>query len=257
MAGDTLLLTLDGAVATLTLNVAARRNAISAAMWRAIPERLGEAEARGARVLIVTGAGAAFAAGADISEFAEVYATAQSSAAYTDAVQTANAALAGFPHPVIAMVRGACVGGGCGIALACDLRFADPTARFGITPAKLGLAYTLEDTKRLTDAVGFARAKDILFSGRLLDAEEALSAGLIQRVIAAEALEAETRAYAAALLQNAPGSIGTMKRIVGLIGEGYARETQESAALYAEAFASADFREGYAAFMEKRKPRFS
>ncbi len=256
MADDSVIFAHADGIGRLTLNKPEKKNALSLAMWRAIPERVAEAAAANVKVLIVAGAGDAFAAGADISEFAEVYATPESSAAYTHAVQTANVALERIPMPTIAMVRGPCVGGGCGLALACDLRFAEPGARFGITPGKLGLAYTLADTKRLADAVGLPRAKDVLFSGRLIAADEALRMGLCDRVVSADALEAETTAYARTLAENSGVSLRTMKAILGAIADGADADTPETARLYLDAFAGADFKEGYRAFLEKRKPRF-
>ena len=187
---DPLLMERTGPAWTLTLNRPDKRNALNHDMWRSIPGLLAEAsEARDAKALIITGAGGAFAAGADISEFETVYATPESAAAYSSAIATALDRLAAFPKPTLAKIRGACVGGGCGIALACDIRFAARGARFGITPGKLGLVYTLSDTNRLVEAVGVSTAKDILFSGRLLDGEEALRTGLINQLTEPDDLE--------------------------------------------------------------------
>jgi len=247
----------DGHVARLTLNRPAKKNALNAAMWAAIPPLVAEVAADDAvRVLILTGAGEAFAAGADIAEFETVYATAESAARYTATVKAANEALAAFPKPALAMIGGACVGGGAALALCCDLRFASADARFGITPAKLGLSYPFLDTRRLVEAVGPGRAKDILFSGRILDAEEALRFGLIDRVAAPDALEAAVMAYAATLVANSPVSQASIKRMVALAQGPLGPDAPEPHALYLEAFAADDFREGYAAFVAKRPPRF-
>ncbi|HYE49685.1 MAG TPA: enoyl-CoA hydratase-related protein, partial [Azospirillaceae bacterium] len=167
----------------LVLNQPARRNALSLEMWRLIPARLAEAAADSAiRVLVVQGAGGTFAAGADISEFGTVYATREDAAAYAADMAAALDGLAGFAKPTLALIEGACVGAGLGVALACDLRFAAADARLGVTPAKLGLVYPLGDTRRLVQAVGPSHAKDLLFTGRLVDAAEALSMGLLNRV---------------------------------------------------------------------------
>ncbi|MGB3457306.1 MAG: enoyl-CoA hydratase-related protein, partial [Litorimonas sp.] len=162
----------DG-IARLTLSQPARRNAITAAMWEALPGLLSELQAKAPRVLIVEGDGEHFAAGADISEFETLYATPEASAKISADIQAAFDALAAFPQPTIASVRGACVGGGAGLALCCDIRMADSTARFAITPAKLGLVYPFGDVARLIDAVGVANAKDVLLSARIIKAKPA------------------------------------------------------------------------------------
>jgi enoyl-CoA hydratase/carnithine racemase len=148
------------------------------------------------------------------------------------------------------------VGGGCALALACDVRFADRSARLGITPAKLGLAYTLEDTKRLVDVVGPSLAKDLLFSGRIAQADEALRIGLIDRLYEADALADATRAWAAEVAAASQFTVQTVKRTVRRILEGQASDDATSRRAFFDAFKSPDFAEGVAAFLEKRKPRF-
>lgn len=242
----------DGPLALVTLSQPARRNAVSQAMWDALPGVF--AEAAEARVVVLTGEGEHFAAGADITEFEETYRTRASAEAALDRLAAAMEAVASCPVPVIAAVRGACVGGGCGLALACDLRIAAPDARFAITPAKLGLAYTLADTKRLVDAVGVSAAKDVLFSGRMIEAEEALSMGLCDRL--ADDPLAAAREYAGGLAANAPGSLRAAKAVVGRIAGGQAADDGATRALYLDLVEGADFQEGYAAFLAKRKPLF-
>jgi enoyl-CoA hydratase/carnithine racemase len=251
-------LTREGALGRLTLDRPDKRNAITQAMWEAIPRLLAEAEAdRALLVLIVSGARDHFAAGADIAEFPVVYATPESARVYSDAVQAAGRALAAFSKPTIAEIRGACVGGGAGLALACDLRFADPTTRMGITPGKLGLAYTLADTKRLVDAVGPARAKDILFSGRLVEGQEALRIGMVDFLEPADGLTETVRAYAQGLEHVSQFSIRAMKATINAIVAGQSSETQASYGAYLEGFQGDDFKEGYAAFLGKRPARFT
>lgn len=256
---DTAPITLErhGNAAHLVLNRPEKRNALNEVMWRAIPDLLAEAQADNTvRLLVVRGAGGAFAAGADISEFEEVYATAERAADYSRAIAAALDGLASFPKPTLAMIEGACVGGGCGLALACDLRFAAEGARFGITPGKLGLVYTLNDTRRLVNAVGLPAAKDILFTGRLLDADEALRLGLINRLVPAETLVAEVEAYGTLIATASPRSARVTKQLMALIEAGQSEDDDATRALFLEAFASADFQEGYRAFLEKRAPRF-
>lgn len=254
----TVHLTCEGGLGRLTLDRPDKRNALTQAMWEAIPALLAQAEAdRELLVLIVTGAGGHFAAGADIAEFPTVYATPETSRVYSDAVQAAGRALAAFPKPTLALVRGACVGGGAGLALACDLRFADETARIGITPGKLGLAYTLADTRRLVDAVGPARAKDILFSGRLVEAEEARRIGLVDFLEPAGGLEDAVRAYAQGLEAVSHFSLRAMKATINAIAAGQTQETAQSYETYLQGFQGEDFKEGYAAFLTKRPARFT
>ncbi|WP_226577642.1 enoyl-CoA hydratase-related protein [Acuticoccus sediminis] len=257
-ADGTVGVTVREGIATLLLDRPAKRNAMTAAMWRAIPEAVAAIAADdGVRAVLMRGAGeAAFCAGADIGEFPDVYATAEATRAYSDAVRAAQNDLAWLPKPVVAVVFGVCVGGGCGLALACDLRFAAAGARFAIPPAKLGAAYAFADVKQLTDLVGPARAKDILFTGRLVPAAEAHAIGLVDRVVPEEALLAAAEAYAAELAGLSSVSIATTKATVQAIRDGVDEETGELRAMFDATFAAEDFREGYNAFLEKRKPVF-
>ncbi len=252
-----LTLSRDRGVATLTIDRADKRNALSLAMWEQIPGLIGTIEqAPDIRALIITGRGETFAAGADIGEFDAAYATQASAGAYLARMAAAQDAIMRCRKPTIAMIRGACIGAGCGLALSCDIRFADTSGRFGITPAKLGMIYTLADTKRLVDAVGLAAAHDLLLSGRLIDADEAARIGLVNRIVARDALETTTRDYALALCDNAPTSLRGIKTILGMIRGGAVAETEESRALFLDALTKPDFAEGKAAFRDKRKPRF-
>jgi len=257
MMSDAVHLTRDGAAAHLVLNRPEKKNALSEAMWRAIPGLLAEAEADPqVRLLVVRGEGGAFAAGADISEFEAVYATPERAADYSRAIAAALDGLAAFPRPTLAAIEGACVGGGCGIALACDLRFAAHGSKFGITPGKLGLVYTLNDTKRLIDAVGVSAAKDILFTGRLLGADEALCLGLVDRLVAPQALRGEAAALRDQIAATSAVSARITKQIVARIQAGQAEDDAETRKLFLDAFQGADFQEGYRAFLAKRKPDF-
>jgi enoyl-CoA hydratase/carnithine racemase len=257
MNSDPIRLEVRGATAHLILNRPEKRNALNAAMWGAMPGLLDSALAHDTvRLLVVSGSGGSFAAGADISEFEEVYATPERAEAYSRSIAAALDGLAAFPLPTLAMIEGACVGGGCGLALACDMRFAAEGARFGITPGKLGLVYTLNDTARLVRAVGVSTAKDMLFSGRLLDAQEAFAAGLINRLVPVERLTGEVEAYASLLAATSPNSAKVTKKLIALIEAGQAEDDDATRALFLEAFTSADFQEGYRAFLDKRSPEF-
>lgn len=247
-----------GAVAELVLNRPAKRNALTMAMWRALPGLLAALAADPAvRVLIVRGAGGHFAAGADIAEFESVFATREAALANQADIQAAMTALEDFPVPTLALIEGACVGGGCGLALCCDLRFAAANAKLGVTPAKLGLAYGVADTRRLVQAVGLSAAKDILFSGRLLDAAEALALRLVDRAVAPEALRPAVEAYSAQLLAASSHTARTAKQVLRMIRDGQTADDDKSRALFADGFEGRDFREGRAAFLEKRAPDFS
>ena len=171
-------------------------------------------------------------------------------------MRRAQAAVAALPFPVIAEIRGACFGGGCSLALHCDLRFADETARFAITPAKLGLAYSFEDTRRLVSAVGPAKAKDILCSGRTLSSGEALRIGLIDFVHPSAELGDAVAEYASQLSGVSQSSIQVAKATVDSIAAGADGADAQLHAAFEATFSGPDFAEGCAAFREKRKPVF-
>lgn len=248
-------------IARIELHAPERRNAMSQAMWAALPEICDAIEAEpDIRVVLLTAATAGdraiFCPGADITEFEAVYADAESTRAYNASVRQAQARLKALPRAVIAMIRGACVGGGAGLALAADLRFADDSARIGITPARLGLAYSPEDTAQLLEKTGPAMARDILFSARLLDAEEAHKAGLIDRIYPAETLETRTLDYARGLSELSLNSIRAAKTIINGLTDPAGPDLPRLQQVFEESFTGADFREGRAAFLERRKPDF-
>jgi enoyl-CoA hydratase/carnithine racemase len=242
--------------ATLTLNRPDKRNALNVAMWAAIPALVDEAAADpNVKLLFVRGAEGAFASGADISEMPKVYASSQAAIENDNKIQGAMAALENCPKPVIALIEGPCVGGGCGIALACDMRIGAMGSRYGVTPAKLGLVYGAADTRRLVQAVGLSMAKDILFTGRLLDAEEAHGVGLIDHLVDPQDLDDAAIDYASKITAASQFSIRSQKKILAML-RGGADGAPESRALFGESFEGADFKEGFAAFMEKRPAKF-
>ena len=236
----------------MLIDRAAKRNAFDMAMWQALPQLLGQAAADPELRLLVLRAAApgAFCAGADIAELLANKDDAAWRAANQAAINAAQFELTRFALPTIAFVDGDCVGGGCGLALACDLRVASPRARFGITPAKLGLVYPLHDVKLLTDLVGPGQARRMLYTGSLIDADEALRIGLI------EALGADVAEFAGPILAASPHSTREIKRFVRRVLGGQAEDDAETLAVFAEAFTGPDFLEGTSAFTQKRKPEF-
>ena len=257
MHTDQIYLSRHGESASLVLNRPAKHNALTEAMWREIPDLLAEAEAdRDIRVLVVRGKGGAFAAGADISEFEDVYATTERATAYSRAIAEALDGLTRFSKPTIAAIEGACVGGGCALALACDLRFAAQGARFGVTPAKLGLAYPFNDMRRLVSTVGASAAKDLLYTARLIDAETALQMGLINRLMPPGILKDAVEDYVRHITQTSSHTAAITKQMIALIEAGQSEDCDETRQLFLKAFSGAHFQEGYQAFLEKRRPDF-
>jgi len=243
--------------ATVTLNRPRRRNAMTSAMWQRLPTLAAEIEARAdLRVVLMQGAGPeAFCAGADIAEMQSQLAHPEQLRITQDAVQAGESAWAALDRPTIALIGGACTGGGCGLALACDLRLATPESFFAVPPAKLGLVYSLVDTRRIVELAGPARAKEILFTGRRISATEALEFGLVNRLVPQASLEAEGRALAAEIAGVFQNSVRAAKRIVNAIAAGATSETEESRRLYSESFWSDDFRSASAAFTTRAKQR--
>jgi enoyl-CoA hydratase/carnithine racemase len=246
-------------IAEIVLNQPAKRNALSIDMWAKIPDLVASAEQDSSvSVLIIHGgASKAFASGADISEFSDVYATPESSRQSGRTIARALEAIENCPKPVIAAIEGACVGGGVSLAMAADLRVAGGSAVFGITPGKLGLVYPAGDTRRLVSAIGPAAAKDLLFTGRLISAEEAQRIGLVGRIVPdGHSIEA-ARIWAGEIAAISQWSVRAAKRMIAGIEAGWRDDESEAEALFLEGFSNQDFAEGYRAFLEKRKARFT
>jgi enoyl-CoA hydratase/carnithine racemase len=254
--GDLLRVERDGAVAVLTIDRPEKRNAMTAGMWAALPELLaGLAGDRTVRVLLVTGVGPSFCAGADITDLLSGPDAEDPMAPVRRDNLAAQAALRNFPHPTVAAIRGHCIGGGVELAASCDLRFTDPTGVFGVTPAKVGVVYAPASTKALLDLVGPATTKYLLFSGELIDAETALRVGLVDRLVPAEGLDAEVRRFADALASRSALTQRATKEVVAALTAGHDGEA-EVARWYRETIAGGELAEGVAAFVERRAPRF-
>jgi enoyl-CoA hydratase/carnithine racemase len=246
----------DDGIAVLTLDRPAKRNAMTLAMWAALPGLLGglAADPR-VRVLLVSGAGDTFSAGADIAELRQVYADPERADAYHATNVAAEEALANFPHPTIAVVRGSCVGGGCQLAIACDLRLAEQEARFGIPPARLGVVYPAVPTARLVRLVGPARAKFLLFTAELVSADRAFAYGLVDDVVPAGDLEARAVHLGGTIAGHSRQTLGAAKDVADAVAAGAdpqaAVDKWERASRHAP-----DVREGLSSFVERRAPRF-
>jgi enoyl-CoA hydratase/carnithine racemase len=245
--------TIENGVATVTLNRPAARNAMTLSMWKDVARIFRDlGEKRDVRTIILTGAGGNFSVGADVSEFSVVRSSALDSTEYEIAVDASSEAIAGAPQPVVAVIEGYCLGGGCHLAMACDFRFAGPTAQLGIPSANLSIVYGVHSTKRLLALVGLTRAKRLLYTAESLNPSEAMSIGLVDRVN--EDPRDEARAFAAKIAEKAPLSIAGAKYILNQASMG------DSGALAQElidhASDSDDYREARSAFAEKRRPAF-
>jgi enoyl-CoA hydratase len=257
---DQLIAEKDGAVARLIINNPHRRNAFSFAMWQALPSLLGEFVADDAvRVVILRGAGGqAFSAGNDISEFKQRRSTKAQIAEYDAVTVRAYETLASLNKPTIAVIEGYCIGGGLEVALLCDLQIAADTARFAVTPARLGLGYKYDDVRLLVGNVGSKYAKEILFTARQFSAAEAQQMGIVNRVVPASELAGFVDQYAHTIADNAPLSIKAAKGIIAETMKGPDRADLELCQRLVDAcHASVDYQEGQRAFAEKRKPKFT
>jgi enoyl-CoA hydratase/carnithine racemase len=241
-----------GRVMHLFIDHPAKRNAMTQAMWEVLPEIIERADCDGGIhvILLVSATPGMFCAGADITQLLANKDNADWLAANQAAINRAQHVLARAFKPVVAFIDGDCIGGGCGLAMAADIRVATPRARFAITPAKLGLVYPLHDTKLLVDLVGPGQAKRLLFSGEVIDAQEALRIGLIEMI-------ADTPdAVVSAISDASPWSAAAAKNFVRRVLDGQTADDAETLEIFAQSFTGSDFLEGSAAFVEKRKPKF-
>lgn len=266
-----LLVEKDPPIGWLIFNRPAKLNAINAAMWQAIPERLAELDADPAvRVIVVRGAGErAFCVGADVSDFdaqmqnpggggqAGGRGARGGGGGGGEAARDVFQAFAECGKPTLAMIHGVCMGGGCAIALNIDIRLASEDAQFAITPARLGLGYPLSEVERAVEEIGPANTRYLLLTAARMKASKALELGLVQEVHPTSELEEATVALANVISENAPKTMRAIKESVRQsVLDLSVREPEKADALIRDCFTSEDFREGVRAFMEKRKPRF-
>lgn len=254
--GD-ILLDRDGGLATVTLFNPGKLNAIDAAMWRRLAAVMGELDADDElRTVIVRGDGTAFAAGGDLDEFRDARATVDKALAYHEAVGVALKAIETCRHPTVAMILGACVGGGLEIACACDLRIAGESARLGAPINKLGFSMYPGELSGLLRLAGPAVAKEILLEGRLLTAKEAYEKGLLTRVMPDKAVESEAIATAKRIAAGAPLVARWHKQWIARLTDVRPLAEEEKRASFAF-LDTKDYAEGLAAFAAKRPPVFN
>ncbi|WP_105033325.1 enoyl-CoA hydratase-related protein [Cryobacterium aureum] len=256
---EDLLVERAGAIATLVLNRPQSHNAINMAMYTELPALISALDDDPTvKVVIVRGAGEkSFASGADISEFQEHRSNAAKAKNYNERVAAAEHAIESLQKPTIAMIHGYCIGGGAGLALACDMRFADTRAKFAITPGKLGLVYSLESTKRVVDLAGPSRANWILTSGLQIPAERALALGLFDELCEQGDLEKYTYEFAETVASRAQFSVRTGKAMVRRVVTGQVTDDAATIDMRNSSFDTEDFAEGVRAFIAKRPPLFT
>ena len=254
---EPVLVARDGDIATVTLNRPEKLNALNLAAWR----RLGEvfAELGGdesVRCIVVRGAGGkAFGAGADIAEFEKERRDVEQAVHYGAVVEKALTAVAENIHPTIALIEGACVGGGLELACACDLRICGASSRFGIPVNRLGLTMAYAELRALLDVVGSAVAKEILFSGEIFDAFRAVELGLVTRIVGDDRVEEEAYELAKRIAAAAPLVNRWHKKFIRRLADPSPLSEAEVREGYA-AFGTEDFRCGYRAFLDKKTPEF-
>lgn len=249
----------EGAVGWIVFSNRGKHNAMTEEMWRAVPGALAGLERdEEVRVIVLRGEGdQAFVSGADISQFEALRASPDAQAGYNDAIEAAYLAPTRCAKPVIAAIRGICMGGGLGLAAACDLRFASEDASFRMPAARLGLGYNFVGMKRFHDIIGAANTADVFFSARTFGAGEALRMGFANGVFPSAEFEQRIADYVALVAENAPLTLAAAKRTLAeILKEPQSRDLAAVQALVAACFASDDYREGRSAFMEKRKPAF-
>jgi enoyl-CoA hydratase len=251
---------LEGSTLHIRFNNPARHNALSVDMWEAVPPLLALAESdERVRLVVFSGSGEkAFVSGADISQFEDMRAAREAVTRYEQMAENALTGISRFGKPTLSCIRGWCIGGGVNVAIACDIRIAASDSVFSIPAARLGLGYRYSAMKNLVDLVGPGVAKDLFFTARRIDAQEALRVGLVTRVCEPDQLQELLAEYTGALAVNAPLTIRTAKAITAeILKPSPDLDMALCQQLIRGCFDSADYAEGRKAFMEKRKPVFT
>ncbi len=248
----------DGAL-HIVFNNLARHNALSVDMWGAVPALLAQAaQDDRVRLVVFSGAGQkAFVSGADISQFEDQRAAKQAVEHYEALAEDALMSIYRSPKPTLACIRGWCIGGGVNVAISCDIRIAASDAVFAVPAARLGLGYRYSALQNLVDLIGVGATKDIFYTGRRIDADEALRLGLVSRICAVEQLPALLAEYTGSIAANAPLTIAAAKGIIGeILKPAPDFDAARCRELILGCFDSEDYAEGRRAFMEKRPPQF-
>ena len=256
---DKMLSRREGVIGHIVFNNPERHNAVSLDMWDAVEAILNDFESdETIRVLVLSGAGGkSFVSGADISKFDKERGSAEAVAHYNDRIKIVYDRILHFPKPTIAMINGYCLGGGLNLATVCDVRFCSAKSKFGMPAARLALGYPFHSIQRLVSVIGAPAAKDLMFSARHIDADEAFHVGLVHKLVPEEELEAFVADYATQIGANAPLTLRSMKFIVGeVLKDPEARDLTACQDMVTACFASEHYVEGRTAFMEKRKPAF-
>jgi enoyl-CoA hydratase/carnithine racemase len=242
----------------LVINNPHKKNALDYEMWFQIPEVVNLLnDDNNIRVIIIKGEGDNFSSGADMSQFDDLRSGGNAALVYNRAIEKAYLSIKKAGKPVIAMIQGYCVGGGCGLALQADLRIAGTSAKFGIPAAKRGVGYNFQGVKDLIDIVGVSYARDILYTGKTYPADDALQMGLINHCVKDSELLEFTKEYGQTIAENAPLTIRAVKLAINEYLQSFeVRDIEKVNEAVQDCFRSRDYREGYQAFLEKRKPKF-
>lgn len=246
-------------IATVVFNKSDKKNSFSLAMFKQLGELLTELEKDSkVKLLILKGVDeTAFSSGADITEFLENRFSAQKAKDYNDATLESIEKLYRFPKPTIALIKTLAIGGGLELANSCDFRFASSGSKLGITAANIGIIYNLVSTKRLVNLIGPTKAKELLYTAKLITAEEGKEIGLVDYIYPLGEIEEKCLEFARQIIRKSSVANNGIKQVIQAIIDGDNEETEEIEKLILESFSSDDYKEGIEAFLEKRKPNFA
>ena len=259
MTEEKMLSRTQDSVGYIIFNNPEKHNAVSIEMWDALEKFLNQfREDKNIRVVVLEGAGGkSFVSGADISKFDKERSTKEAVLSYNKRTHKVYELLETFPKPTIAKINGYCIGGGLNLAVCCDIRICSEKSKFAMPAAKLSLGYPFASIKRLFDVMGPGMAKHFMFTAEKISANEAVSCGLVQKLVTEENLETFVNDYALTISKNAPLTIKAMKQIgIEILKNPIERDLSLCDQLASACFDSEDYKEGRKAFMEKRTPNF-